>query len=246
MTMMFRFLLFHLLLHCSTQTLGVKIESVPVLNSDGFIQTEPEETVSLICRSETDEELVWLRNGAVVNLKEGNKKGLSTVCVTPVIYKDNDATFTCHLSGNTTVRDSVTLRVTYPPSLSGSEEVAVENGAELVLQCDIWANPPVSSVSWTLNGSTVDLLANGFTVSNDGFTSKLTTDRVDESLHEGTYQCTATSPTYGNHSKTFNVTVTETTMKFPMMPMIAGLVVVCLTALLAVVSRWDRITKCCK
>lgn len=35
----------------------------------------------------------------------------------------------------------------------------------------------------------------------------------------------------------------DTTMKFPLMPIIAGAVVVCLTALLAVVSRWEKITK---
>lgn len=68
--------------------------------------------MSLSCISEADEELVWLRNGAMVNLMEKNKKGRSSVCVTPVIYEDNGATFTCHLSRNTTVRDSVTLHVT--------------------------------------------------------------------------------------------------------------------------------------
>lgn len=35
----------------------------------------------------------------------------------------------------------------------------------------------------------------------------------------------------------------EKVIKFPLMPMIAGLVVVFLTALLAVFSRWSRITK---
>ncbi|XP_042288267.1 transmembrane and immunoglobulin domain-containing protein 1 isoform X2 [Thunnus maccoyii] len=246
MMLMFRSPLFLLLLYCATQTLGVKIESVPGINSEGFIETELKKTVSLFCSSEADEELVWLRNGALVNLMEGNNKGRSSVCVTPVIYEDNDATFTCHLGRNTTVRDSVTLNVTYPPALSGSDEVAVEDAAMLVLRCDIWANPPVSSVSWTLNGSAVDLLGGGFTVTNDGFTSQLTTNRVFESLHEGTYQCTAISSVYGEYSKAFHVTVTEKTMKFPLMPMIAALVVVCLTALLAVVSRWDKITKCCK
>lgn len=76
------------------------------------------------------------------------------------------------------------------------------------MQCDIWANPPVLSVSWTLNGSAVDLLAGGFSVTNDGFTSRLTTNSVEKSLHEGTYQCTAKSPIYGGHSKQFSVTVT--------------------------------------
>lgn len=35
----------------------------------------------------------------------------------------------------------------------------------------------------------------------------------------------------------------EKTMKFPLMPMIAGLVVVGLTALLAVIARWQKIVK---
>ncbi|XP_045896125.1 transmembrane and immunoglobulin domain-containing protein 1 [Micropterus dolomieu] len=249
MKLMIRPLLFSLLLYCATQTLGVTIQSVPEFSSEGVIQTELEKTVSLVClgsETEDDEELVWLRNGAAVSLKEENKNGISRVCVTPVIYEDNGATFTCHLSRNNTVRASVTLNVTYHPQLSGSEEVVVEVEAVLVLQCDIWANPPVSSVSWTLNGSTVDLTAGGFTVTSDGFTSQLSANSVEKSLHQGTYQCIVNSPVYGENSKLFNVTVTEKTMKFPLMPMIAGLVVVCLTALLAVVSRWDKITKCCK
>ncbi|XP_040908151.1 transmembrane and immunoglobulin domain-containing protein 1 [Toxotes jaculatrix] len=244
--------LFHLLLYCSTQTLGVTIQSDPEVSSEGVIQTELDRTVSLLCKPggssepQADEELVWLRNGAMVSLAEGNRKGRSSVCVTPVVHEDNGATFTCHLSRNATARASVTLNVTHRPQLSGSEEVAVEDDSVLVLRCDIWANPPVSSVSWTLNGSAVDLLAGGFTVTNDGFTSQLTTNSVEKSLHEGVYQCTAYSPMYGEHSMSFQVTVTEKTMKFPLIPMIAGLVVVCLTALLAVFSRWRRITKCCK
>ncbi|XP_078122507.1 transmembrane and immunoglobulin domain-containing protein 1 [Sander vitreus] len=247
-----RTLLFHLLLYCTTQTLGVKIQSVPGVNNEDVIQTELEKTVSLVCQSDgghetqADEELVWMRNGAVVSLTEENKKGRSSVCVTPIIYEDNGATFTCHLSKNATLTASVTLNVTYPPQLSGSEEVAVEKEDVLVLQCDIWANPPVFSVSWTLNGSTLALLAGGFSVTNDGFKSRLTANRVEKSLHEGMYQCTAKSPIYGGRSKQFIVAVTEKTFKVPLMPMIAGLVVVCLTALLAIASRWNKITKCCK
>lgn len=74
--------------------------------------------MSLICQSDSDhetpseEELVWLRNGAVVSLTEENKKGRSSVCVTPIIYEDNGATFTCRLSKNDTATASVTLNVT--------------------------------------------------------------------------------------------------------------------------------------
>ncbi|XP_070699714.1 transmembrane and immunoglobulin domain-containing protein 1 [Pempheris klunzingeri] len=243
--------LFHLFLCCATQTLGVQIQSVPDINGEGVIHTELTKIVSLVCQSdggseaEAEEELVWLRNDAAVSLKEGNKNGRSTVCVTPIIHEDNGANFTCHLRKNATASASVTLNVTYPPQLTGSENVTVEEEAVLVLRCDIWANPPVSSLTWTLNGSKVDLLAGAFTVTNDGFTSQLSAERVEKSLHEGTYQCSADSPIYGGHRKLFHVTVTAKTMKL-MMPIIAGLVVVVLTALLAVASRWKKIATCCK
>ncbi|KAK2828649.1 hypothetical protein Q5P01_019683 [Channa striata] len=243
---------FHLLLYCSTQTLGVEIQSEPDVNSEGVIQIELNQTVNLLCLSnggseaQADEELVWLRNGAMVSLKEGNKNGRSSVCVTPVIYEDNGATFTCQLKTNSTVGSSVTLNVTYRPQLSGSEELTAEEKSALVLQCNILANPPVSSVSWTLNGSALDLLGGGFTVTNDGYESQLTVSSVGKSLHEGLYRCSTHSPIYGEASKFFSVTVTEQTMKFPLIPIIAGLLVVCLTALLAIVSRWKRIAKCFK
>jgi len=99
------------------------------------------------------------------------------------------------------------------PQLSGSEDVAVEEEAELVLRCDILANPPVSSVSWTLNGSAVDLSAGGFSLAVDGFASQLAAAGVEKSVHEGTYRCTATSPLYGEYGKRFSVTVTGQLMR---------------------------------
>ncbi|XP_059208254.1 transmembrane and immunoglobulin domain-containing protein 1 [Centropristis striata] len=252
MKFVFNALIFHFLLYCATHTLGVEIQSDPEINGDRVIHTELEETVSLVCQlggsheTPADEELVWRRNGNAIRLAEGNRKGRSSVCVSPVIYEDNGATFSCHLSKNNTATASVTLNVTYRPQLSGSEDVAVEAESVLVLQCDIWANPPVSSVTWTLNGSLVDLLAGGFSVISDGFTSRLTAESADKSLHEGAYQCTAESPKYGVSSKQFNVAVTEKIFKFPLMPAIAGIVVLVLTSLLAVASRWKKIRKCCK
>ncbi|XP_054610927.1 transmembrane and immunoglobulin domain-containing protein 1 isoform X2 [Dunckerocampus dactyliophorus] len=246
------------LLVSGAQTLCVTIESVPGVGVDGTIQTELERTVSLVCRPgsapdlppregwEEEEELVWLRNGAVVSLKAGNQKGSSSVCVTPIIHGDNGATFTCHLRRNASIQASVTLNVTYPPTLSGSEEVSVEEASPLVLRCDVFANPPVMSPLWTLNGSVVDLSAGGFTVTNDGFVSQLSASSAERSLHEGRYQCTADSPVYGAKTRVFQVTVTDKTTKFPLVPIIAGVVVVCLTGLFAIISRWSRITKCCK
>ncbi|XP_037543923.1 transmembrane and immunoglobulin domain-containing protein 1 [Nematolebias whitei] len=236
---------FLLLVYCLTQTSGITIEATPG-TSDGVVQVVLNQTVSLRCDSEADKELVWLRNGAKIDLKEENKKGSSHVCVSPVIHEDNGATFTCYLHSNASDTASVTLNVTYHPLLSGSEEVKVEEGETLVLQCDTRANPVLLSISWELNGSMVDLLADGFTVTSDGVTSVLRASKVEKSVHEGTYKCTTNSPSYGHSSKLFHVTVTEKTKKFPLMPMIAGLVVVFLTTLLAIVSRWKKIAQCCK
>lgn len=77
----------------------------------------------------------------------------------------------------------------------------------LVLDCNIWANPSVSAVSWTQNGSKVDLEEGGFAITNDGFNSKLSAKRAERSKHEGRYQC---STDYSNrkYTKTFVVKLT--------------------------------------
>lgn len=239
--------LFHLLLYCATQALGIKIQSSNV-SSDGVIQTELDKTVSLVCETDSPPdkvgELVWLRNDAAVSLKEGNRVNSSSICISPVTHDDNEATFTCHWGKNSTVKASVTLNVTFPPELTGKEDVIVEEEAQLILRCDIRANPPVSSVSWSVNGSTPELEAGGFRVTQDAFAAQLSASKAERSLHEATYQCTAISPIYGEHTKIFHVKLTEKTIKFPLYPMIAGLVVVGLTAILAFVSRWKKIMKC--
>lgn len=241
-------LLCYLLLHCTTQSSGVQIEASHAVDAKGILETKLEETVSLVCKyeDEADEELVWKRNDALVSLKEENKKGLSKVCITPIDYEDNGVMFTCQLGKNLTVRASITLNVTYPPLLSGSESVSMEEESVFALQCDTKANPPVTSVAWKMNGSAIDMLAGHFTISTGAFTSRLTADSTEKNLHETTYECSAVSPMYGTYSKVFHVTVTAKIRRFPQMPMIAGLVVVCLTTVLAVIARWKKITKCCK
>lgn len=240
--------LFSWLFHCTTSQSDLTIESNPVANADGFIHAELQDTVSLTCKTDIfgDNELAWLRNDAKVSLPEGNKQGQSRLCISPVILEDTAATFTCYRAKNISDKVSVILNVTYAPALTASEEVTVEEEATLVLQCDINALPPVSSVAWILNGTVVNLGTGRFTITNDAFTSKLSTDRVDRRLHEGSYQCVVESPMYGTQTKTFTVAVTAKTLKFPLFPMIAGIVVVCLTAILAVFSRRKKIAKCCK
>lgn len=82
----------------------------------GLITAVLNQTLSLRCQhgtaGEPGAELVWLRNGDLVNLKENNKRGNSSICVTPVTKADNGAVFTCQLKDNTTCEASVTLNVT--------------------------------------------------------------------------------------------------------------------------------------
>ncbi|XP_034033334.1 transmembrane and immunoglobulin domain-containing protein 1 [Thalassophryne amazonica] len=237
------------LLYCTTHASGVTIWSEPAFDGEGIIGTELNSAVSLICQTSpgtlSEEELVWLRNNARVSLLEGNKNGRSGVCVTPVTHEDNSATFTCYMARNASVTASVTLNVTYPPMLSGTDKIAIAEGGSFVLRCDTWANPPVSSVTWLLNGTTVDLLGD-FSITTDGRTTQLIAKRVKKSVHEGSYECVALSPKYGKFSKMFEVTVNEKRLPFPLFPMIAGLVVVLCTLLFAVVSRRKKIAKCCK
>lgn len=109
------------------------------------------------------------------------------------------------------VRSSSVISVICPsdgPQLSGSEDVKVEIDAEWGLRCDIWANPPVQSVSWNFNGTQVDLEAMGLLETTDGFNTKLSNGRAVKRLHEGTYECSADHPSFGKFTKTFHVTVT--------------------------------------
>ncbi|XP_029924998.1 transmembrane and immunoglobulin domain-containing protein 1 [Myripristis murdjan] len=251
MKLMLKAPLLHFLLFCAAQTSGVEIESYPAVNADGFVRSELDKTVSLTCLTQggsgtqAKEELVWLRNGAQVQLMDGNKHGSSSLCVTPVTREDNTATFTCQLKSDASVNASVTLDITYAPMLSGVEEVTVEEQAVLVLQCDIQSNPHVS-VLWLKEENQLDLSVGSFVVTSNGFTTELRVNKVDRRLHQGKYECKTVSHVYGTRSKVFNVTVEDKTLKFPLMPMVAGLVVVACTALLAVASRWKRIAKCCK
>lgn len=83
----------------------------------------------------------------------------------------------------------------------------MEEEAEFHLTCDIWANPMVSNVVWTLNDSSVDLEEVGLLFTNDGFKTKLSSWKAERGRHEGTYSC---SVTYFSkkYSKIFNLKLT--------------------------------------
>lgn len=118
-----------------------------------------------------------------------------------------------HLSGknyfnNLTSINICTDHFSVAPNISETVEVTVEEEDDLVLECDTRANPLVSSVTWSLNGSLVDLLADGLSVINNGLTSQLTSSKVKKTLHGGMYTCTVDSPMYGSSSRHFQVTIT--------------------------------------
>lgn len=94
-----------------------------------------------------------------------------------------------------------------PPQISESSDVTVEEEAQVLLSCHMWANPQVADVSWTLNGSSVDLEDSGLTLTVDGLYSQLSTDKAERGRHEGTYQC---STVYFSkvYTKTFKVKLT--------------------------------------
>ncbi|XP_066502269.1 transmembrane and immunoglobulin domain-containing protein 1 [Hoplias malabaricus] len=237
---------FLLLLPCIYCT-DVIIKSSPSAN-EGVIQTEVEKTVTLSCvveGSPEKEELQWYRNDRLVSLKEENSLQQSHLCVEQISTNDNGAVFTCQLKTNSTTKASILLEVYYAPDLNGSEEVRVAEGSDIALSCDVRAYPPVSVV-WKKEDALLDLSSNSYHTSNNGITAQLSISNIKHYVHEGLYTCETSSSVYGKNSKTFSIIVEDKVMKFPLGPMIAGLVVVFLTILLALVSRRKKIMKCFK
>ncbi|KAJ8386230.1 hypothetical protein AAFF_G00175500 [Aldrovandia affinis] len=233
-----------LLLYYAPRLAAVRVDSTPQADG-GSIIVQPEDTVSLTCLVEEDElekELQWFRDGGLVRLEEGNRLNHSSLCISPVSKNDNRVTFTCQLKEDACANNSVQLDVRFPPELSGTEAVATEEDSDVVLTCDIHANPQVT-VSWLQDGGELDMEIGGYVLSQDGMKAQLSIANVKRSLHEGTYTCMATSSEHGNRTKSFELTVGDKTMKFPLGPIIAGLVVVFCTAVLAFLSRWKRIVQ---
>ncbi|XP_072558164.1 transmembrane and immunoglobulin domain-containing protein 1 isoform X1 [Paramormyrops kingsleyae] len=242
---------FHLFLipHCSSQLTVLSIESSPPSNGS-VVSSEEGMTVSLTCLVENVEvypgpELRWLRNKSPVLLQEENRLTRSSLCLESVSRDDHGVTFTCQLHSNASVNASMHLQVFFTPEFSGTENVTAEEGSSVTLVCDTYSNPQVT-VSWQQNGEALDLSSGGFVLVHDRRESRLSMAQLQRSIHEAQYSCMVSSPMFGTRTKFFLLTVEDMKMKFPLAPTIAGLVVVVCTALLAFISRWKRITKCCR
>ncbi|KAK9955704.1 hypothetical protein ABG768_015563 [Culter alburnus] len=238
-----------LLLCCVSLIKAVTVKSCPEATGS-LLQTEVEETVTLTCTTDgsidqSNQELQWFRNGARVNLAEENRMYRSSLCVQPVTKQDNGVIFTCQLKGDASVNSSIEFDVQYPPDLNDTKQVFVEETSDVVLSCDVRANPPVTLV-WKKDGEVLDLTTGSYKTTNNGITAELSIPKAKHDVHPGTYICEVTSPVYGIMSRTFTVTVKDKVLRFPLGPTIAGVVVVLCTIVLALISRRDKIIKCCK
>ncbi|KAL4608439.1 transmembrane and immunoglobulin domain-containing protein 1 [Arapaima gigas] len=233
------------LLLLSAQSTAVRVESSPAA-VDGLIRVDAGRPVSLTClleiTSAADEELQWFRNEMPVSLQEGNRQNRSSLCLSPVSADDDGVTFKCQLRSNGSVSTSVQLEVFFFPELSGVDNVTVEEDGEISFVCDTYAKPQ-ANVTWMFNGEVVDLGSGGYALFRNTWETRLSIYKVERHVHQGQYSCVVTSSKFGTRTKTFSLTVEGKKVKFPLGPIIAGLVVVFCTALLALVSRWKRITE---
>ncbi|XP_043077653.1 transmembrane and immunoglobulin domain-containing protein 1 [Puntigrus tetrazona] len=229
---------------------AVTIKSCPLADGN-FLQTEVEKTVTLTCMIDegidpsNQNELQWFRNDVRVNLAEENRQSPSSLCIQPVTKDDNGVVFICQLKGNTSVNSSIEFDVQYPPDLNDTKEVFVEEASDVVLSCDVQANPPVTVV-WKKDGEILDLISGSYKTTNNGITAQLLITKAMRNVHQGMYICEVNSSIYGIMGRTFNVTVQDKVIGFPIGPTIAGVVVVLCTIVFALISRRNKIIKCIK
>ncbi|XP_059827479.1 transmembrane and immunoglobulin domain-containing protein 1-like [Hypanus sabinus] len=206
------------------------------------------ESLSLTCtvvNNRQDEELVWLREDRVINLKPLNRINVSTVCIDPITADDNNVTFSCHLSRNSTVKRSVLLDVRFVPILSqdGGVDVEAYSGDVVTLTCNVKSNPP-ALMSWHKDNNTLKMEAGKHHVNWDSSAFTLLIKKVQK-WQNGTYVCRADS-TLGSRSLYFNLSVKDKPYQVPYEPIIAGIVVILLTSLFGIFSRRHAVIECCR
>ncbi|XP_062408848.1 transmembrane and immunoglobulin domain-containing protein 1-like [Sardina pilchardus] len=232
---------------CRLGTAGTRVVLSP-LDTEGSVSARVGGAVSLNCSAEsggTSEELEWHRDGQLVRLDPHNHFSPSRLCVQNVTMDDHQVTYTCHLKKNPAVAASVEIKVHFPPDLSGIEYVKVQETKDVSLRCSVWAFPQVA-VTWLRDGQPLYLVAHRYTLYQDSREARLTITGVKRETHQAQYSCVTRSWEFGERSKLFHLLVEDKTMDFPLWPMVAAGVVVVLTALLALVSRWNKVSKCWK
>ncbi|XP_004685202.1 PREDICTED: transmembrane and immunoglobulin domain-containing protein 1 [Condylura cristata] len=211
-----------------------------------ILDTMPGSYESLKCAVQNptrEEELLWYRQEGTVDLKSGNKKNSSSVCVSPVSEDDNGVTFTCKLQRDQSVSLSVVLNVTFSPILSGDDVQTVEEGSEVKLVCKVKSNPQAQMI-WHKNGNLLNLEKNHHQIQQTSEFLQLSFTKVKKS-DNGTYTCIASS-TMNKETKDFYLIVKDRVLTVPIEPIIAACVVVFLTLCFGVIARRNKIMKLCR
>ena len=189
-----------------------------------------------------DEELLWYREDGIVDLKNGNKINISSVCVSPINESDNGVRFTCKLQRDQTVSVTVVLNVTFPPLLSGNGFQTVEENSDVSLVCNVKSNPQ-AQMMWYKNNSALVLEKGRHQIHQTRESFQLSITKVKKS-DNGTYSCIASS-SLKMETMDFHLLVKDKVFVMPAEPIIAACVVVVLTMAFALFSRRKRIMKLC-
>ncbi|XP_078082062.1 transmembrane and immunoglobulin domain-containing protein 1-like [Mustelus asterias] len=205
------------------------------------------DSLSLTCTAVNntwDEELVWLRGDRVINLKAMNRVNISTVCVDPITENDDDATFSCRLNKNDNINTTVHLDIRFIPILSrdGEKEIEVYEGNDVALTCNVKSNPPAVMIWYKDNN--ILKMAGQHSVHWDSGVFRLSIRKVQK-MESGMYACIANS-TLGSSNLSFHLNVKGKPYELPIEPIVAGLVVVALTALFGIISRRKQIIQLCR
>nr|BAB25419.1 unnamed protein product [Mus musculus] len=187
-----------------------------------------------------DEELLWYREDGIVDLKNGNKINISSVCVSPINESDNGVRFTCKLQRDQTVSVTVVLNVTFPPLLSGNGFQTVEENSDVSLVCNVKSNPQ-AQMMWYKNNSALVLEKGRHQIPQTRESFQLSITKVKKS-DNGTYSCIASS-SLKMETMDFHLLVKDKVFVMPAEPIIAACVVVVLTMAFALFSRRKRIMK---
>ncbi|XP_078539724.1 transmembrane and immunoglobulin domain-containing protein 1 [Lissotriton helveticus] len=203
-------------------------------------------SVSLRCSAEgntVDEELVWYRKDGLIDLKAGNKINHSEVCIPNVSTSDNEVPFTCLLKSNSSAKVTVVLDVQFPPILSGTTSLVVEEEGNVDINCNVQANPQ-PEMTWRQANGTLVLKKNRFTQRRTSEIFQLSISKAEKS-DSGTYICEA----YISNNITtreFYLVVEDKKPGFPFEAIIAAVVVVVLTIAFGIFARREKIFKCFK
>ncbi|KAH9500360.1 hypothetical protein Btru_071594 [Bulinus truncatus] len=204
---------------CRTKDAGIQTATLTVLlppgpasitrDDIGPVYTEGK-IVKFKCSStggNPDPTIIWLKNGNITSVipdykASSNLGGTSSSTISVRLDKtDHQANYSClvfnEMNVNNKFMDYVVLNVKYSPSIAFqpySPVYFVKMGSNIEIICDVDANPPVSSVTWSKDG-----------IGLSGTSPRRVLSPVTKS-DNGTYTCTAKN-SIGERSGSFDTNV---------------------------------------